>query len=150
MKKELRKEFESETPELILIVTDKKRASNLEKIFQKGLDQLEKQYVALSLCVAPKDLRNMLTAIRLMDVTGLFLTGAHQKKGRMFADTLKTKLPINAVVLRNKRYSGYYITPNRVKTAPELAETVSGCIRLWTRKSIDTKKLSRQIKGLRG
>lgn len=133
------KKIDHETPELILIVTDKKRTLAVEKVFQKGLDQLKKMHTALAIYIPRHSLKKMSTVIRLMDVKGLFIMGSYQKKGKMFADVIRSRPIVNTVVLRKNKYYGF----NTI--AASLALTAAASIRLWTGKKIDIRKLSRSI-----
>lgn len=103
----MKKEFHYNTPELILIVTKDKKEGHLENIFQTGLDQIQGPYTALSLYITPQHLKNMLTAIKLMDVRGVFITGNYQRRGRLFADVTCAKPLINATVLKKNRHHGF-------------------------------------------
>jgi len=80
----MRKEFQSDSPELVLLISDSKKPSDIEKIFQKGFDQSNGAYQLLPLCVESKNLEKMLTALKLMDVRGAYFTGKsgeHLPKG---------------------------------------------------------------------
>jgi shikimate 5-dehydrogenase len=109
----MRKEFKFETPELFLIVTKDKKDSGLEKVFQKGLDLLDNDYALLPISIQKKNLKNMLTAIKLMDVKGAFIADCYRDKPKAFADTISSRNPVNTVVLKGKKYHGH----NTLQTA---------------------------------
>ncbi len=80
----MRKEFQSDSPELVLLISNSKKPSDIEKIFQKGFDQSNGTYQLLPLCVEKKNLDKILTALKLMDVRGAYFTeksAGHLPKG---------------------------------------------------------------------
>lgn len=104
----MRREFKSETPELILIVTKSKRKSGLEKAFQKALDRAySRRFVALEIYASAKNLKKLVKAAKLISVRGIFL--GCTKQG---SDTL---------VLKGKQYCAY-------RTDGDIQK----CVKIWT------------------
>lgn len=137
----MRKEFKADSPELILLISDNKRQDRLEKLLDKGLNGLDQPYALLPLYIKPGDLKNMLTAIKLMDVKGLFLAGKYQNEGNKFADIVHDKELTNVVVFRDNKYQGHNITVDMRKSDPSyLPHLAASCINLWANRSIDIKK----------
>lgn len=100
----MRKEFSFENPELILLLTDSKKSLWLEKYLQQGLDLTKGSYTALSLIVEKKHIKNMRQAIKLMDVTGLYVTGRLEEQTSSFADIKTSTGPYNNIYLKNGKY----------------------------------------------
>lgn len=123
----MRKEYSFESPELVLILTADKKNLFLEDLFQKGLNQLSTPHTALSIVVEKKYLGRMKTAVKLMDVAGVYLTQELRKKPGQ-KDLGKNEHAVYA----KKNYDF-------------LANTIAKHIKKWTSEVIDTAKLRSSI-----
>lgn len=109
----MKKEFKFDTPELILIISNNKESNELEDVFQKCLDQTGSKYTVLPICIERKHIKKMLTAIKLMDVRGAYISESCRLDYRIFADTISAEKPINTIVLKKNKYQGH----NTLETA---------------------------------
>lgn len=135
----MRKEFKYAPPELMLLITKKRRLNNLDKIFEAALRQVKGEFVVLPLAIESRDMDNMLRVLKLMDVGGAYIAEEHAKHGHKLADKTDGKGPVNVVVQRKNKYLGYSVTEK------DKMERVATVVKLWTNKKIDRAKLTRAV-----
>lgn len=165
----MKKEFKYDTPELILILCDKKTENPLEKIFQKGLDMTGDSYCVLPLYIEQRHVKKMLTAAKLMDVKGLFLPDKYSQLSK--ALTGSKGGPANAVAFKNKRFKSYDVTQKAYKSYLKekkeygkdvkiphnllskmqknplfLTHLGAECIKIWSNKNIEIDKFSKAVR----
>lgn len=123
----MRKEFSAETPELFLIITDGKNSPKIEKAFQRGLDGLKNKSVALAVKIRPAEMKNLLTAVKLMDVSGIFLTGKFRKHVGLITDKTDSS-DADTIVVKKGKYHAFKTSTGKSVTPEQIASV----IKLWT------------------
>jgi len=139
----MKKEYDYISPELVLIIADKKDATFLEQSFQKGLNQLEDKYVALALHIESNSIEKLFPLIKLMDIKGIYLHGKYSKFGHILTDSRSNK-PVDSISFEKKKYVGLNCKET-ISNEKNIAELIAANIKHWTKKTIDIKRLRKNI-----
>ena len=145
----MKKEYLFDSPEMIVILTEKKKKNRVEKYIEAALKQIDEEYTTLTVAVPKKHLDKILKVLKLMDVKGAYITEEHLKNSDKFMDGPKSDSLSNVIVQKKNRFIGHTITPpldRPRQKAEDLSESIVKAVKIWTGKTVDKAKLIRSIK----
>ncbi len=101
-------------------------AKALQKKFTRAFKKARLPFVYLTLKVEPKHLKNLILCMKLMDVRGVNIPEAYDKKVIPLLDRLdksaKLAKKVNVIYMSGKKFVGHYV-----------GDILAGSLRLWNK-----------------
>ena len=105
--------FKFEAPKIIGVISDRTVPSTVQRKFDSAVKRHGPGFVCLPFKVEPKYLKNVIACMRLMDIEGLIVIGAHIKKMARCVPQLhgsaKKAKRVNVIRRTKKKFHGYYV-----------------------------------------
>ncbi|MFH1873846.1 MAG: hypothetical protein ABH859_01495 [Pseudomonadota bacterium] len=108
------KEFEA--PRLIGVLAEKEIPQAEQKILAKELAKITSEYICLPFKVEKKYLKNVITCLKLMDIEGLIVVGAHQQAITEFVKldvAASEKGKVNVIKRNDNKFVGTYLEEDK-------------------------------------
>ncbi len=115
MKKNKVSQFEA--PRLIGVLAEKEIPQTTQKALTKELAKITEGYVCLPFKVEKQYLKNVISCMKLMDIEGLIIVGAHQQAIAEFVklDKVATEAGrVNMIKRNNNSFLGTYLDEDKM------------------------------------